>query len=46
MSAPGTTASSLSLTTVAGRGTLVATVLGSGMAFLDGSIANIATKQI
>jgi EmrB/QacA subfamily drug resistance transporter len=34
------------LGTAAGRGVLAATILGSGMAFLDGTIANVATKAI
>jgi EmrB/QacA subfamily drug resistance transporter len=32
--------------TARGRGVLAATVLGSGMAFLDGTIVNVATKHI
>src|SRR5262249_59289393 len=28
------------------RGVLAATILGSGMVFLDGTIANVATKRI
>lgn len=34
------------LRTAAGRGVLATTILGSGMAFLDGTIANVATKKI
>ena len=36
----------LRLGTVRGRGALAATVLGSGMAFLDGTIVNVAAKHI
>ncbi len=34
------------LGTAAGRGVLATTILGSGMAFLDGTIANVATRRI
>jgi EmrB/QacA subfamily drug resistance transporter len=34
------------LRTAAGRGALATTILGSGMVFLDGTIANVATKRI
>jgi EmrB/QacA subfamily drug resistance transporter len=34
------------LRTTAGRGVLAVTILGSGMAFLDSTIANVATKRI
>ena len=34
------------LGTAAGRGVLATTILGSGMAFLDSTIANVATKKI
>ena len=34
------------LSSARGRGALAATVLGSGMAFLDGTIVNVATKHI
>jgi EmrB/QacA subfamily drug resistance transporter len=37
---------SLRLSERAGRGVLVATVLGSGMAFLDGTIVNVALPKI
>jgi EmrB/QacA subfamily drug resistance transporter len=36
----------LRLGTAQGRGALAATVLGSGMVFLDGTIVNVATKHI
>ncbi|UQX88639.1 MFS transporter [Jatrophihabitans telluris] len=36
----------LTLASPAGRGALAATVLASGMVFLDGTIANVATRQI
>lgn len=36
----------LRLGTTRGRGALAATVLGSGMAFLDGTIVNVAAKHI
>ncbi|MCW2498047.1 MFS transporter [Jatrophihabitans sp.] len=36
----------LRLDTLQGRGALAATILGSGMAFLDGTIVNVATKHI
>lgn len=36
----------LRLGTARGRATLAATVLGSGMAFLDGTIVNVAAKHI
>jgi EmrB/QacA subfamily drug resistance transporter len=36
----------LHLGTARGRGVLAATVLGSGMAFLDGTIVNVAAKHI
>jgi EmrB/QacA subfamily drug resistance transporter len=46
--APATTPRSpeLRLGTVAGRGVLAATILGSGMVFLDGTIVNVATARI
>jgi len=34
------------LGTAAGRGVLATTILGSGMAFLDSTIANVATRKI
>ncbi len=34
------------LGTAAGRGVLATTILGSGMVFLDGTIANVATRRI
>lgn len=34
------------LRTAAGRGVLATTILGSGMAFLDGTIVNVALKRI
>jgi EmrB/QacA subfamily drug resistance transporter len=34
------------LRTAAGRGVLATTILGSGMVFLDGTIANVATRRI
>jgi EmrB/QacA subfamily drug resistance transporter len=36
----------LRLGTVTGRGALAATILGSGMVFLDGTIVNVATARI
>jgi EmrB/QacA subfamily drug resistance transporter len=36
----------IKLGTAAGRGVLATTILGSGMAFLDSTIANVATKKI
>lgn len=36
----------LRIDTPAGRGALAATILASGMVFLDGTIANVAAKQI
>ena len=37
---------SLRLRSRAGRGALIATILGSGMVFLDGTIVNVATERI
>lgn len=39
-------AEALHLRTTRGRGALAATVIGSGMVFLDGTIVNVATKHI
>ena len=39
-------AAGLRLRTAQGRGALAATVIGSGMVFLDGTIVNVATKHI
>lgn len=41
-----TAATQLRLGTARGRGVLATTILGSGMAFLDGTIANVATRRI
>lgn len=43
---PATSPADLKVGSSRGRGTLATTILGSGMVFLDGSIANIATRQI
>ncbi len=37
---------SLRLRSGAGRGALIATIIGSGMVFLDGTIVNVATERI
>jgi EmrB/QacA subfamily drug resistance transporter len=42
----GTTAGTIRLGTTAGRGVLATTILGSAMAFLDGTVVNIALPSI
>ena len=42
----GRTAEGLSLRTPRGRGALLASILGSGMAFLDGTVVNLALPAI